>query len=29
MVGILRRMEQSEGYLSKQILKITETKNIF
>jgi hypothetical protein len=29
MVGVLRHMEQSEDYLSRQIIKITEVKNNF
>lgn len=29
MVGVLRHKEQSEDYLSKQIIKITEAKNNF
>lgn len=29
MAGTLKRMEQSSDYLSKQIIKITEAKNIF
>ena len=29
MVGVLRSMEQSNDFISKQIIKITEAKDIY
>lgn len=29
MIGVLRHMEHSEDYLTKQIVKITEAKDFF